>query len=84
MYLPFNAARPLADGQMPSTDVDTIAAAGRTFLHSAWSSNGILPVVWDRNRHSALSVTSIEVDSVPDVIRRRRPATTNYRAVLTS
>jgi hypothetical protein len=83
-YLPVSAGKAGQGGQIASADVDAIAAAAQTFLHASWTSNGILPVVWDRTRHSAFGCTSIEVDSVPDVIRRRRPQTTNYRKVITA
>lgn len=84
IYLPVSSGQVQANGQWTTAACDTLAAAAKTGLTSASSSQGIVPVVWDRARKSALGVTSYEVDSVPDVIRRRRPRTTLYRAILTS
>ena len=83
-YLPLSASQVNNAGQMDATNTDGICNAAVTFLHAAWTSNGILPVVYDRARTSVFGVTSIEVDSVPDIVRRRRPATTNYRKIVVS
>jgi hypothetical protein len=85
IYLPIYAstANIVAGGQLSSGAVDAIASAGSSYIKSG-NANGLAPVIWDRNRKSALGVTSVEVDSVPDIIRRRRPRQTNYRKILTS
>lgn len=84
IYLPLGVHNIATGGQFSSSTVDTIAAAARTMLTASFSSQGICPVVYDRNRRSALGVTAVECDSVPDIIRRRRPRTTAYRKIYTS
>lgn len=71
-------------GQLASSDVDAFAAAARTLLTSPGTSQGVVPVVWDRVHNRAYGVSEIEVDSVPDIIRRRRPRTTGYKKIHTS
>lgn len=70
-------------GQYAQAVVDSFAAAGSTYLKSG-TANGLTPVVWDRLRKSALGVTAIEADSVPDIIRRRRPRQAFYKKILTT
>lgn len=83
-YLPLNNVIDGAGGQIYSTSVDAIATAARTMLMAPGTSQGVLPVVWDRNARRAYGVTAIESDSVPDIIRRRRPRTTGYKKIFTS
>jgi hypothetical protein len=85
IYLPVYpvAANIVAGGQLSATAVDTLAAAGSTYLKCG-NANGLVPVVWDRNRHSAMGITAVEADSVPDIIRRRRSRVTSYKKILTA
>lgn len=71
-------------GQLSSADADTIASAARTMLTVTPAAQGVVPVVWDRNRKLAFGTTAVEVDSVPDVQRRRRPRDTGYKKIHTS
>jgi hypothetical protein len=84
VYLPIYTGVLGTNGQVSSTSVDAIAAAARTAFMVDPAAQGIAPVVWDRNRHSALGVTALEVDSVPDIVRRRRPRVAAYKVVSTS
>jgi hypothetical protein len=68
---------------MSTGNVDNVANLARTMLLAAETSQGVVPVVWDRTRKQAYSVTAIEVDSVPDIIRRRRPRDPLYKKILT-
>lgn len=72
-----------AGGTLSTANVDIIAAAGSAYVKSGVA-NGLTPCVYDRTRHVALGITAVECDSVPDIIRRRRTRTTNYRKILTS
>lgn len=72
-----------AGGETTSAQVDSYASQGSTYIKSG-TANGLAPVVYDRVRKAALGVTALEVDSVPDIIRRRRPRTTAYKKILTS
>jgi hypothetical protein len=84
IYLPLsNPTNYSAGGQYIQSDVDNIAASGSTYLKSG-NANGLVPVIWDRNRKVALGITAVEADSVPDIIRRRRPRTPKAKTVLTS
>jgi hypothetical protein len=70
-------------GQWSNATVDGLASSARTML-TAPSSQGVVPVVWDRVHSRAYGVTQIEADSVPDIIRRRRPRATNYKKIYTA
>lgn len=83
-YVPATGMFGFAGGVGSSTTVDEFAGAARTMLTSPGTSQGVVPVVWDRNRHRAYGVTAIEADSIPDIIRRRRIRTANYKRVYTS
>jgi hypothetical protein len=83
-YLPISASWLAAGGELPQASVDPIAAAARTMLTVTPAAQGVTPVVYDRARKIAFGVTAIEVDSVPDIIRRRRPRDTTYRKIYTS
>lgn len=82
IYLPLNKCVNDYGGQ--TAVYTTLAAAGRTYVNSMNSGQGITPVIWDRRRKVALTVTAIEADSVPDIIRRRRPKVTAGRSILTT
>jgi hypothetical protein len=82
-YLPLTTQMFTVDGQMSTGNVDNVANLARTMLLAAETSQGVVPVVWDRTRKQAYSVTAIEVDSVPDIIRRRRPRDPLYKKILT-
>ena|SRR5436190_9597582 len=84
VYLPLAAGALSTGGQLSSTTVDSISAGVRSAFTTAESSAGISPVVYDRARKLALSVTALEVDSNPDIIRRRRPRDTGYKKIFTS
>jgi hypothetical protein len=85
IYMPVFAvaASASAGGQLTAGAVDLLATGGSTYIKSGLA-NGLTPCVWDRNRHVALGVTSVESDSVPDIIRRRRSRVTAYRKILTA
>lgn len=85
IYLPAFpvAGNALAGGQWTPSAVDTMTAAASTYMKCG-NANGLTPVVWDRNRKSAMGITSVEADSVPDIIRRRRLRVTAYKKILTS
>ena len=84
IYTPISGVYASTGGQMGGGSVTALANTFRTLVTSPNTSQGIVPVVWDRNRKAALGVTALEVDSVPDVIRRRRPRVTANKTVLTS
>jgi hypothetical protein len=84
IYLPVGLFTSVAGGQGNTAVVDAIANGARTMFLSPSTSQGVVPIVWDRQRHAALGVTAIEVDSVPDIIRRRRPKVASYKKILTS
>lgn len=76
VYLPWLNTTGFAGGQFGQTQTDALVAAIGSAIDAGNSSKGIFPVVYDRVRKSVLGVTELEVDSVPDVIRRRRPRDT--------
>lgn len=83
IYLPVSTAIVFdTNGQASTGNVDQLATLARTWLLAAETSQGVMPCVYDRARKQAFGVTSIEVDSVPDVQRRRRPRDSGYRKVL--
>lgn len=84
IYLPMGSQMVSVLGQSTTGLVDALCNSARTMFMSPFTSNGIVPVVYDRNKHGVLGVTALEVDSVPDIIRRRRPRTSNYKKILTS
>jgi hypothetical protein len=71
-------------GQLGAANVDAWATAARTMLLAPGAAQGVHPVVWDRVHKVAYGVTAIECDSVPDIIRKRRPSQTGYRKILTA
>jgi len=83
-YLPMMGAGSFIGGQTATSQVDDYVNAARTMLTAPNTSQGVSPVVWSRQRNVAYGVTAIEGDSVPDIIRRRRPRDPNYRKILTA
>src|SRR5215208_538687 len=70
------------NGQLAVSDFDAIATAFRTFVN-ACATVELMPVVYSKIRQAVFSVAAVEVDSVLDVQRRRRPPVTGYKNVLT-
>jgi hypothetical protein len=83
-YVPATGMFGFAGGVGSSGTVDTFAGDARTMLTGPQASQGIVPVVWDRNRKRGYGVTAIEADSTPDIIRRRRIRSTGYKKIFTS
>lgn len=84
IYLPMFNPPLTANGQISNAAVSSMVTQWKNGLTGAATSQGIVPVVYDRNRHAVLGVTSYEADSVPDIIRRRRPRATAFKSVLTA
>jgi hypothetical protein len=84
IYLPIGAVAIAAGGELTTAWVDSLAGYFRTALLVTPAAQGILPVVYDRQRKLLFGVTQLEVDSVPDIIRRRRPRDTTYRKIYTA
>jgi hypothetical protein len=84
IYLPLAASQIGSGGELTSSNVDAIAAAARTGLLVSPAAQGIVPVVYDRLRKILFGVTALEVDSVPDIIRRRRVRDTTYKKIYTA
>lgn len=82
IYLPLMKCVGDNGGQIGSSLVDAVANGMRTAVGSMNTAQGIVPCVYDRSRHSALGITAYEADSIPDVIRRRRPRTANYKKIV--
>lgn len=83
-YLPVSSSGATTNGQFPSATVDALAAAARSMFTTPESSQGISPVIYDKVHHQVLGVTAIEMDSVPDIQRRRRPRDPGYKKIYTS
>lgn len=84
IYFPISSSMFDNNGQMTSGNVDGLAADARTMFTVTPAAQGVIPVVYDRVRKLAFGVTAIEVDSVPDIQRRRRPRDTGYKKIYTS
>lgn len=82
IYVPWTPAGVGPTGRNSAAIVDGMMVDVLPFLTDPGESQGVVPVVWDRNRKSAFTITALEIDDVPDVIRRRRPAKTNYRKIV--
>lgn len=82
-YMPISVSRMDAAGRMSSAEVDAWATAARTWLTSG-SGQGVLPVVYDSTNHVVHGMTALQVDDIPDVVRRRRQSVTQYRKTFTS
>jgi hypothetical protein len=83
-YLPLSSSNFATNGQLSSTSADSYAATARTMLTSPEASQGVSPVVYDKLRKQVYGVTAIEVDTVPDIQRRRRPRDPGYKKIYTS
>jgi hypothetical protein len=83
-YLPLAGSQVGSGGQITNSNTDAIAAAARTALLVTPAAQGVIPVVYDRTRKLVFGTTQLEVDSVPDIIRRRRPRDTSYRKIYTA
>lgn len=91
MYLPITSSGVTAtNGRLTSANVDTLAAAAKTFFDSA-TTGGAYPKVWSPKggvgppafaAGDILSVRSIRVDDVLDIVRRRRWQAGPYRKIL--
>lgn len=84
IYIPFSGMQGFFGGQGPDATVDALANSARTMITGPATSQGVMPVIWDRNRKVALGITAIEADGIPDIVRRRRPRTPHYKKILTS
>jgi len=78
-YLPITGSATCdASGRLPSATVDGLAV-GLNTLALGDTGQGVFPCVYDRVRHGVFGISAVQVDDIPDVIRRRRPSTTLYR-----
>ena len=66
-------------GRFNSTFVDLLSDSSHDMFDDL-GGIGLIPAVYSRAGQSFMAVTGVEVDDVPDVQRRRRFATTGYRA----
>lgn len=71
------------NGMFSSATVDALANGFRTFI-TACQAVSLTPVIFSPQRQSVMSIASIAVDDVPDIIRRRRARANTYQKVLTS
>lgn len=82
-YFPVSVSICDAAGRLSVGQADALAAAYRTWLMSG-SGQGVFPCVYDSTRHVVHGMTALQVDDIPDVIRRRRQSVTQYRKTYTS
>jgi hypothetical protein len=84
LYWPGGATTNLGStgGRWTNGRVDYIANAFNT-LHDAWVALGYQIGVYSMLHPAFLTPKAIEVDDVPDIIRRRRPKQAGYRKILT-
>lgn len=83
-YLPIHAfagSSDMSSGRFSNSYVDSVAGATNTLVTSAASSDFYL-VVYSKTKNALLNVESVEVDNVPDVVRRRRWKTATYKKIL--
>jgi hypothetical protein len=85
-YLPAIAATSSTGGRWANATVDTVAGHVNT-LYQGLAAAELFPVVpvtqVDKDPLRALiGVEKIQIDNVPDVVRRRRPASVTYRKTL--
>lgn len=76
-----NSSGDIAAGRFSNTLVDAVAGFTNTLVTSA-ASNDFYLVVTSKTKHALLVVESVEVDNVPDVIRRRRWKSATYKKIL--
>lgn len=58
-------------GLMAASATITLAGYFRTFVNACIATD-LVPAIWSPTLHALLSVSSVEVDDVPDIQRRRR------------
>jgi hypothetical protein len=68
-----------ATGQYTDAYTAAVASAAQTLVKTPKSSRGVMPVVLGLQSRTVRGVNAVQCDSVPDIIRRRRPATTAFR-----
>jgi hypothetical protein len=68
-------------GRLGSTTVDNIATTMDVLVKAAATADFYL-VVYSSHLNSALAVEAVEVDDVPDIIRRRRFKVQTYRKII--
>lgn len=83
-YLPLAATKFDTNGQLSTSSADFIATQARDALVAPGTSQGVSPVVWDKAHRVAYGITAVQVDSIPDIQRRRRARTTAYRKTITA
>jgi hypothetical protein len=71
MYLPATAAVLDNDHEFTSTDISAVAAGWATFFTDVAASDAGTPVVVSRIGTSAQAISSVTMDSRPDIQRRR-------------
>lgn len=69
-YFPANGAALITDGHFSSTPVDNLAVGMQSF-YTALAIPAVVPVVVSRKLQTAFNCNELQVDNVPDVIRRR-------------
>jgi hypothetical protein len=80
-YLPLTGVSLAAGEVFSNAMVGTLANAAQTLLQSAASSD-FVQVVTSLHLNAALAVEHVEVDNVPDIIRRRRWKQQSFRSIL--
>jgi hypothetical protein len=80
-YIPATGCFVTSSLEFSSTLVDNLTTATQTLVTSA-AGSGFTLVVISRTLNAALAVEAVEVDSVPDVVRRRRWKHATYKKVL--
>jgi hypothetical protein len=81
IYLP--GVHNVTGGFQANSEVDQLAAYWSTFLKACQTAQ-LVPVIYSGTRQMVFSITAIEVDNVPDVVRRRRPHNSTYKKILTA
>jgi len=71
----------VTNGQLISSQVDTIASAAQTLVNTA-AANDFYLVVLSPTKNHLLNVEKVEVDSNLDVMRTRRWRASTYRKIL--
>jgi hypothetical protein len=82
LYLPVCPSA-FGHGTFASGDVDLIANSFRTFIASCVTAQ-TTPVVYSPSRQSVLSISQVEADNLPDIVRRRRPKNSTYKKIITT
>lgn len=71
-------------GRFSTTVCDTLANATRTLFQTTGSSGLVCPVVVSIGHKAVMGIRELQVDDVPDVIRRRRDKMATYRKQYTN